>query len=242
MKNRYPFIISAAIISLASGSAHADYLKLYSPRVEKGELAAEVDLNYSKDHRADQDKYLSQVVAAEYGVTDWWQTELGAEIEKDNGSNDQLTNLKFENVFVPWKPGENFVDTGFYLELEKARHSGDPNNVEAKILLEKNIHNFVNTANIGASHEFGNNASSGWSPSVALRTKYRYDKAFEPGIEYYADFGNTKDSLSYSEQDHKIGPVIQGQIGRVKYDTGVLFGVSAAAPDTTAKLNLEYEF
>jgi len=28
----------------------------------------------------------------------------------------------------------------------------------------------------------------------------------------------------------------------VRYDTGVLFGLSGAAQDTTAKLNLEYEF
>lgn len=239
--NRYA-ILSVGVVALMSGTAFADDIKIYSPRVEKGELAAEANLNYSADHREDKDKYFSQVVGAEYGVTNWWQTELSGEIEKENGGNNQLTNIKFENVFVPWKPGENIVDTGFYLEFEKARHNSDPNNIEAKLLLEKKINNFVNTANFIISHEVGNDAASGWGTGLALRTKYRYDKAFEPGLEYYADFGNTKDNFSYSEQEHKIGPVIQGQIGKVKYDTGVLFGVSAAAPDTTAKLNLEYEF
>lgn len=235
-------LTSAACLTLTAGMAHADDIKVYSPRVEKGELSAEANLNYSFDHRKEMDNYFSQVVGAEYGVTDWWQTEVSGEIEKEDGSNNQLTNIKFENVFAPWKLGENFIDTGFYLEFEKARHSDDPNNIEAKLLLEKNISNFVNTANLIVAHEVGPNAADGWNTGLALRTKYRYDKAFEPGLEYYADFGNTKDSLAFNEQDHKFGPVIQGQIGKVKYDTGVLFGVSDAAADTTAKVNLEYEF
>ena len=236
-----PFMVACLMGGISA--AHADNLKIYSPRVDKGELSVEDNINYSVDKKdPENDNYLSQVVGAEYGVTDWWQTELSGEIEKDNASSNQLTNIKFENIFAPWKPGENFIDTAFYLELEKAALSGDPNNFEAKLLLEKNIDNFVNTANIKVNHEFGPNAESGWGTGLALRTKYRLDPKFEPGIEYYGEFGNTKESLSFNEQSHAVGPVIQGKLGKVKYDTGVLFGVSDSAPDTTAKFNIEYEF
>lgn len=242
MKYKYA-LLSFLASGLSSGMAHADNLKIYSPRVEKGELSAEANLNYSVDKKDPTlDNYLSQVVGFEYGMTDYWQTELSGEIEKDGGDSNKLTNIKFENIIAPWKPGENFIDTAFYIELEKAAQSGDPNNFEAKLLLEKNINNFVNTANIKVNHEFGPHAESGWGTGLALRTKYRMDEKFEPGIEYYGEFGNTKQSLSFNDQSHAVGPVIEGKLGKVKYDTGVLFGVSDSAPDTTAKFNIEYEF
>lgn len=212
------------------------------PRVEKGELSAEANLNYDFDHRKDMDNYFSQVVGFEYGLTDWWQTELSAEIEKENGDSDQLTNYKFENVFAPWKPGENWMDVGLYVELEKGAHSGDPNNFETKLLLEKDLGKFANTANLKLEHEFGPHHEESWGSGMALQTKYRYNEMFEPGLEYYADFGTFDEKPSFSDQSHQFGPVALGKIGNVKYDTGVLFGVSQAAPDATVKLNLEYEF
>lgn len=224
-------------------AAHADYLKLYSPRVDKGELSGEADFNYSKDNDPAQDKYFSQVLGLEYGVNDWWSTELGVEIEKYNGDNNKPTNLKWENVIAPWKPGENFVDAGLYLELEKALQGGEPDNAEAQLLLEKTTGKFVHTANLKLEHTFGTHSNGdGWNTGFAWRTKYRYAPAFEPGIEYYGDYGTFSDHLSFNQQGHQIGPVVQGKIGKIKYDTGALFGFSNAAPDTTIKLNLEYEF
>jgi hypothetical protein len=237
--------LSVAICALTVGhvsDAKADYLKVYSPHIEKGELAAEVDLNYDRDHRSDKDGYVSQVVGAEYGINEYWMTELAAEIEKDPDASNKLTNIKWENIISPFKQGELPIDTALYLELEKSAIDGNPNNFEAKILLEKDSGNFKSQANIGVATPFGAHSDSSINGSVALRTAYKLDQKFEPGIEYYADLGNLKDSQSFNTQNHQIGPVIQGKIGHVKYDTGLLFGVSSEAPDTTAKFNLEYEF
>ena len=117
-----------------------------------------------------------------------------------------------------------------------------PNNIEAKILLEKKIDNFINTANIVASHEFGPNHNPNLNGAFAWRTKYHFNDQFEPGREYYANFGKLHDIVSYSQQDHIAGPVIEGKFGEIKYDTGVLFGISQAAPDVTYKFNFEVEF
>jgi len=236
------WLVTIAISASFSTTANADYLKLYAPRVEKGERSVEADWNYSTDSDPTKDKYFSQVYGAEYGVTDYWMTEIGAEIEKENGDNMQLTNLKWENVLVPFKPGENFIDMGVYLELEKAAHGDDPNHFEGKVLLEKDFGNWVNIVNVGASTEFGPNSTSGWDASLAVHTGYRFTPEFQPGFEYYADYGNTNTSTSFSDQEHLFGPAIYGKLGHIKYDTGILFGISDAAQDATAKLNLEYEF
>ena len=235
-------ILAALAVTSYGTDARADYLKLYAPKVDKGEFSAEADLNYSQDHRSGQDGYFSQVYGAEYGVTNYWMTELGVEAEKaNNDSNTKLTNIKWENIIVPFKPGENWIDTGLYIETEKGATSKDPNNFEAKVLLEKDFGKIANTINAGVSHQFGPNHSKDWNESLAIRTSYKLDREFKPGLEYYADFGNIT-KTSYNEQSHKFGPVFQGKIGKVKYDTGVLFGVSHPAQDTTVKLNLEYEF
>lgn len=222
--------------------ARADDYKVYQPRVENGEFAVEANLNYDFDHRDDKDHYFSQVLGVEYGINDYWRTELSGEVEKEYGINNRLTHLKWENILVPWKHGENWMDVGFYAELEKARDSNEPNNFEAKLLLEKEYDKFDNTVNLIAGHEFGPHHSDDTESGFALQTRYRLDRMFEPGLEYYAGLGPIDDMGAWKNQEHQFGPVAEGKIGKVRYDAGLLFGISDAAPDTTAKLNLEYEF
>ena len=63
---------------------------------------------------------------------------------------------------------------------------------------------------------------------------------FEPGIEIYSEFGDFDND--FDEQGHSIGPVAYGKLfDNIGYDTGVLFGVSDAAPDVELKAVLEYE-
>ncbi|MBU6234545.1 MAG: hypothetical protein KGQ41_01760 [Alphaproteobacteria bacterium] len=235
--------LSACALALFTAQAKADDISVTAPRVDKGEMSVEAKLNYDVDNNAAQDQYFSQVYGLEYGVTDYWATELAGELEKDPGADSsRLTNIKWENLIVPFKRGENWADIGVELEVEKAAQSGDPNNIEAKFLVEKDVGNFENIANLKINREFGPNAATGIGRGLALHTSYRLDEKFEPGLEYHADFGQSSDNLSFNEQDHKFGPVVKGKIASVKYDTGILFGVSDAAADTTAKLNLEYEF
>ncbi len=241
MKIKTTLLTVMALTAIAE-NAHADYYKLYAPKVEEGELSAEADLNYSADHRPANDNYLSQVYSLEYGVTDYWMTELGAEIEKETPHSTRLTNIKWENVITPFKPGENWLDAGLYVELEKATQNGAPDNAEFKLLLEKDFGQWVNIVNAGVSRQFGSGRANGWDTGLALKSSYRVNEMFEPGLEYYADFGNNRDHLAFDDQDHRFGPVVAGKFGSVKYDTGVLFGVSGAAQDTTFKLNFEYEF
>lgn len=239
---RFSRFIVFSTISLVAANASADDYKVYRPQVTKGEFAAEANINYSFDHRKEMDNYFSQVLGFEYGVTNYWQTELSGEFEKETGSHDKLTNLKWENIFVPFAHGENWMDVGLYVEFEKGMEDDSPNNLEGKLLLEKEFGKFDNTANLIVSHEFGPNHSTDTEGGLAFQTTYRYSRMFQPGIEYYANFGDLNHTAAFNDQDHKIGPVVEGKIGNVNYNTGVLFGLSEGAQDTTVKLNLEYEF
>ena len=235
-------LVCAAVLIAGAGKALADDYKIYSPHVDEGELSVEANLNYSTDHRSARDNYFSQVYGLEYGVTNYWLTEFSGEIERNDDRIMKLTNYKWENVFAPFKPGENWVDIGFYAELEKISTAAGPNNIETKLLLEKEYDKFINTANIVLGHQFGSGSQTGFNAAFAWRTKYDLNEYFQPGIEYYADFGSLSDFEGYDKQGHIIGPVIEGKFDDIKYSTGVLFGVSPQSNDTTFKLNIEYEF
>ena len=232
----------AFIASLISVNAYADYYKVYSPVVDEGEASFEADLNYSGDHRESLDHYMSQVYGVEYGVNRFWSTELSLEVEKSTSLSTRITTIKWENVFAPFKPGQNWVDVGGYLELEKSTQDDMPNNVEGRILLEKRTGDFTNTANISVSHNIGAHSVSGTDIGVSWRTKYHVNDMFEPGIEYYSDLGKLNREDGFNRQDSVAGPVIQGHFGEVTYDAGVLFGVTQSAHDMTVKFNLEYGF
>lgn len=235
-------LLTALSMLALSGVSHAGY-KVYAPKVEKGETAVEAQLSGSADDRHSKDGTIKQIYGVEYGVNDWWMTELGVEIEKEHtGESHRLEAFKWENIFVPWKAGENFMDVGFYAELEKAAHGDDPNKGEFKLLLAKDLGQFATVANIGVDREFGPNHSNDWESGAALHARYLLNKHFQPGLEYFAEFGAVDDSKSFDDQKHSFGPVVYGKVSHFKYDAGVLFGVSEYAPDAVAKLNFEYEF
>lgn len=233
----------SAIVILAANQASAANYHIYKPQVEQGEVEIEAYLNYSADNDAAKDRHFRQQYGVGYGVTDFWKSELSFNVDKANNSVMELEEVKWENIFVPFKQGQYFVDAGLYLELEKAWRNNEPDNFEGKILLYKQIDKFEAVANIGAEHQFGPHHSDKWEGILNARLAYRLNPMFEPGLEYFGKLGAIDDMPSHNEQDHRFGPVVTGKFSHnVAYDTGVLFGVSDAADDVTFKLNLEYEF
>ncbi len=242
MKKILPVIILCVSGSCFSQTVRADDYKVYSPVVEQGEFSLESNINYSIDDRSQYNRYLSHVDGFEYGVTDWWKVEVSAEVEKEGSQSMRATHLKWENIFAPWKPGENWLDAGFYIEGEKALRNGDPDNIEAKILLEKSTGPFTHTVNLIAGHNFGPHPNPGLDMGLSWRSVYRLNDMIQPGFEYYSDMGKLNHIEEFSDQDNVAGPVIRGKIGALGYDAGVLERLSNAAHETTFKLNLEYEF
>ena len=237
---RIVLLVSFAVV--AAADAYADDYTIDSPQVDKGEAYALAHLNYSADNQSNLDHYFSQIYGAGYGVTSFWATEMDVEIEKSSTFSTKLTTLRWANILAPFQPGEYWVDAGLYVGVDKAMQNSVPNNAEAKLLLEKNIGNFTNTANIIFDHNFGPNSASGVDIGFSCRTKYHVNDMFEPAIEYYSNIGKLNRDNDFNRQDNVLGPVIQGHFGEISYDTGVLFGVSKSAHDVTIKLNMEYSF
>ena len=84
----------------------------------------------------------------------------------------------------------------------------------------------------------------------AFRAQYLWHEAFSPAVEFYGQTGEIFAGPPVREQTHNMGPVITGAVslhdiglpGKLGYEAGMLFGVTAASPQKLYKGKLEYEF
>jgi hypothetical protein len=221
-------------------TAHAAYY-VYSPRVEKGILEIESKNAFDFNDHGDDER--QHKLAVGYGVTNWWALELYGEWEKESRHGYDYTATEIENIFQFTDPGEYWLDVGAKLEYEFNDEPNSPDKVEAGLLLEKRYTDFTHTANFVVVQEVGENANNNPEWEVAWRSLYMYQPMLNPGFEYYGEFGEVAHSGSFDEQSHHLGPVIAGTIyPGLKYDLGLLFGLSDSASDKAVKFNLEYEF
>ena len=218
--------------------------KVYSPHVEQGEVEIEARGSYDFDDSDEKDGKQKQKYALGYGVNAWWFTELYfAVIEKSKGKDWEYESIEWANRFQLSEPGEWFVDTGLYFAYEFGVADEANDKIEGKLLLQKDLGDFVHIANLILESEVGGDAEEALEGGVAWSTRYRFQKWLEPGVEWHSDFGELGEGSSFEEQKHQLGPVIYGKIGdHIKYDVGYLFGVSDGAPDGMLKWIVEFEW
>jgi hypothetical protein len=243
----YLFFICALYLSQP---AFADK-EIYSPFVEKGEWELETKGQIDYDHSKDKNAVQEYKNAIGYGVTDHWATELYGEFERqplqdDNGntyiSSVKFTHVEWENLYQLTPQGKYWLDAGLYFAYEIPVREKDPGKIEGKILLEKSTGPLTHMANIIFNKEVGGGATQEPTAGFAWSSRYRLSQHFQPGGEYWIDFGELPEHLPYYQQNHQIGPALYGYLmPHVKYDVGYLFGISHAAPRGELKWIIEYE-
>ena len=239
-------IIGAACLAALPQEAYATK-KVYSPIVEAGELEIEFRGQYDVDERSGKDNGQKYKYALGYGVNKYWFTEIYGESERMKNDNDEDLNFKFtaiswENRFQLTEQGQFPVDVGAYFEYEASFENKHPDNIEAKLLLEKSLTKFTHTLNLTLEQQVGRHPGEDLAGGLAWSSKYRLKQWFQPGFEWHSKFGEIGQTVSFQDQQHQLGPVFYGKIGHVKYDIGYLFGMSDAAPKGEIKWIVEYEF
>lgn len=225
---------------LLPSSANAAYY-VYSPHVEKGIL--EIESKNAFDYNDNGDDERQHKLSVGYGITSWWKLELEGEMEKEGTRGYDYTATEIENIFQFTDTGEYWLDAGAKLAYEFNDEPNSPDKLEASLLLEKRYTQFTHTANLTVEQEVGDNANDNPEWEVAWRSIYLYQPMLNPGFEYYGAFGEVSHSGSFEQQSHHLGPVLTGTLyPGLKYDIGLLFGLSDSASDQAIKFNLEYEF
>lgn len=245
MKRNLFYLLTAIILGYC-GTAAAE--KLYSPYVTPGELELEYYGGRSVDSGANDDAQKHQFAAA-YGVNDWWKTELYTSFKKAPQDNVSFHNWEWENTFQLTDRGEYWLDLGASLAYEWTPQSNKADTVETRLLLAKDFTHTSHLLNVIAEKDVGSGPKDGYEGKLLWSSRYTYSEYFDPGFEIESDFGELKHMGAFKDQKHYIGPAAYGEIplhltdkgDGFNYRVGYLFGVSDAADNGEAVLQLEYE-
>ena len=234
-------IAYVAGICLLSMPAYAIF-NITSPDIKKGVLGIESRNRWDFDDRASKDNFKMHALKLDYGITDRFAVEMLGYMQDIPQHGYEYTSTEFEGKFRFYDPGEYWLDFALKLSYEWKQQDTKADQGKAKFLFSKDFGKWVHVANANFSKEIGTDASKDTELSLAWRTKYKLNKHFEPGFEYYNGLGELSDMQGYDEQTHRIGPMMFGQIvPGLKYQAGYLFGLSDAAEDGSFKFFLRYE-
>jgi hypothetical protein len=238
-------LLAGVIVDPAT--ALADF-KVKLPEVNPGEFELETVGNYGRSGNPDTDNEKSFVHELEYGFTNFWKSGLEFETNRVAGPGNQLQfdALTWENWFVLGEPGQYWLDSAMFVEYSRGMLKGSPNDIKFGPLLRKEIGPTINTVNLFFAREVGSNASDRTGFSYAWETRIATGWVIEPGFQAYGEPGDVGHFARISEQDHRIGPQIFGTVhdlgpATLKFNGGILFGLTPATPRQTLRWQLEYE-
>jgi hypothetical protein len=234
-------------LAIAPTDALADF-KVKLPDAEAGEFEIETVGSYGRSGNPATNNEQSFVHELEYGVNNWWRTGLEFETGRDPGPGNHLkfNQMTWENWLVLGERGQYWVDAALFAEYGHGMLANTPDEVTAGPIFRKEFLGAANTVNLFFEKEIGSFASGHTNFSYAWETRLMTGWLLEPGFQAYGQPGPVGHFVSLSEQDHRIGPQVFGEIhdlgpATLHFNGGVLFGLTPAAPRQTFRWQLEYE-
>jgi FTR1 family protein len=239
-------LLAAALLTgLAAPRPAAAGLVVYSPVVEAGERALEMRAQRDIDRAQDRSGAEEHKLELEYAPNDRWLTEALVTVAREPGGPRRATELSWENVLALAPQGEYWLDVGVLAEYAHALTSDGRDAIELGLLLEKAVGAVLVTANVTGEEALAHGERA--ELSYALRAVWRRGPRFEPGVEFFGGLGEWGRFGSLAANRHQAGPAVRGRLrlaGRqaLRYEAAWVFGVTRASPDSTARLQLEYDF
>lgn len=251
MKKAVPLLLIAiAAFSNATNLAWADpadYVKV--PSIEYGER--ELEMKFGTSKLADGEGRISAgTFGLGYGVSPYWFTEAYVKYQKEPNERTRYDAIEWENKFLLTETGKYPVDLGLFIELEVPRNRAEGYEFRFGPLLQSEFGPVQVNSNFFLKRQV--RTGSGIDPQVTefhyqMQAKYRLKREFEFGVQAFGELGKWNHWESLDLQNYRIGPAAFGKFlleGKkaIRYDIAWLVGASKAAPDSTLRVQLEYEF
>ena len=241
------FLLAASAISNIARADPADYVKV--PSIEYGERELELKYGTSK-LAAGEGRISAGTFGLGYGVTPFWFTEAYVKYQQTPNERTRFDAVEWENKFMLTETGKYAVDLGVFVELEVPRNRDEGFEFRFGPLLQTEFGRIQVNSNFFLKRQV--RVAAGSDPQVTefhyqLQAKYRLMREFEFGLQAFGELGKWNHWDARDKQNHRAGPAIFGKIpmggkAAVRYDLAWLAGASQAAPDSTVRLQLEYEF
>ena len=243
----FPLLLAASAISSAVWADPADYVKV--PSVEYGERELESKYGTSK-LPVGEGRISAGTFGLGYGVNPFWFTEAYVKFQQVPNGRTRFDAMEWENKFLLTETGKYPVDLGLFIELEVPRDRNEGYEFRFGPLLQTDFGRVQVNANLFLKRQVRVGVGSDSQVTefhYQMQVKYRLMRAFEFGVQAFGELGKWNHLDSRDKQNHRMGPAIFGKIplgGKeaVRYDLAWLTGASQAAPDSTIRLQVEYEF
>lgn len=174
-------------------------------------------------------------VEIEYGLTDNWDISLYQMWNQSYGTNStsafKYEGFKIRSRYKLFKSGEFIVDPLLYVEYIRNADISQPDVLEGKLVLAKDIGKVNVAYNQIVKQELDGDAEA--EHEYAAGANYDLSPGFSAGLEAK---GN------YSEDKHAAGPVVSGETDKFWVSLGVAFGLNEKTDDVQARMIAGFAF
>lgn len=180
-------------------------------------------------------------IEGEYGVTD--RLTMGGYLDFDDARDRsfRFTEGKLEARYRFSNRQDLFVNPGLYVEYYLPRKGFGDQELETRLILDKDLNDFRIAANPRLSFTT-TGPEAGATPSVGLDLGlyYRRHVGLQPGLEYHGDFGRAGD---WTGQHHYLEPTMDIALGKqLIWHVGAGAGLGGKADGFIAQSVLTVEF
>lgn len=239
------FVMAAAALSFPALclAGPSDYV--YTPGVDYGER--EIDFKAGRANTGGADQQSAASLGFGYGAAPHWFTEFYAKYESAGADAAHFDAWEWENKFQLTETGEYPVDAGFVVELERPQDHDEGYEVRFGPLFETEFGKLQLNGNLLFGRNYRASASAPMQFGYQWQAKYRWRQAFEFGLQGFADIGPWNDWDPADRQSRRFGPAVFGKLPigvhkAIRYNAALLLKASSGAPNSTFRMQVEYEF
>jgi hypothetical protein len=245
MKRGIIFAVGAAALTLSRLCAAGPSDYVYTPTVEYGEREIDFKAGRANAHDADQNSAAS--LGFGYGAKPHWFTEFYAKYESQGAGPTHFDAWEWENKFQLTETGEYPVDAGFVVELERPQDHDEGYELRFGPLFETEFGKVQLNGNLLFGRNYRAAVSGPMQFGYQWQAKYRWHEAFEFGLQGFGDVGPWDNWDPGDQQSHRFGPAVFGKLPvgvhkAIRYNAALLLKASSGAPNTTFRMQVEYEF
>ena len=239
----WPFTVLLSASSIIAAGP-ADYV--FTPAIEQGELEIDLVSGWARQsHRTEREFGLG----IGRGLTQWWSSELIANVSGGNGASTRLDAFEWENKILLTTPGRYSFDLGLVSELEIPRSSGEAKEIKFGAMAQRRIGVTQLNLNLLLERPFGGDRGDGERETelgYQWQVKHPLGSAVALGLQGFGEVGPWNRWESYDEQEHIAGPAVFGKVpfGEdevININVGWLLGVNSASSDHTIRAQMEIE-
>lgn len=238
--------VLAVALSIGSPAAWAQRtpaLEISSPSVSSGHTEAEIRSGIFNGGEEGGEWGLA--LEASHAVTDWWQPAILFDVEKEGDEGARLGAIGIESIFDFTATRTWPVHFGAYVEYEFSTRDDEPDNLELKLLMEREAGPLDLRLNLIGVRELGSQADDDWRLGYAAHILWSVSEEIAIGLEGLGDAGTSDDFGQLGDHAHYWGPTLQIEAfdtgkQELEFRVGYLAGIGEPEAEGLFRLSAEW--